>query len=36
MQRYEIVNGVMKVEGETNEAMMDEEGDKSVEGIGAC
>ncbi|XWS20149.1 hypothetical protein CRYUN_Cryun31cG0075800 [Craigia yunnanensis] len=30
-KRYEIVNGVMKVEGETNEAVMDKEGDKIVE-----
>ncbi|PPR94944.1 hypothetical protein GOBAR_AA25725 [Gossypium barbadense] len=30
-KRYEIVNGIVKVEGETNEAVMDEEGDKCVE-----
>lgn len=33
MQRYEIVNGIVKIEGETNKAVMDEEGDKCVEGI---
>ncbi|XP_022715144.1 nucleosome assembly protein 1;4-like [Durio zibethinus] len=30
-KRYEIVNGLVKVEGETNEAVMDKEGDKGVE-----
>ncbi|XP_021293981.1 nucleosome assembly protein 1;4 isoform X2 [Herrania umbratica] len=30
-KRYEIVNGVLKVEGETNEAVMDGEGNKSAE-----
>ncbi|XVF74406.1 hypothetical protein PTKIN_Ptkin13bG0108000 [Pterospermum kingtungense] len=30
-KRYEIVNGLMKVEGETNEAVMNEEGDKGAE-----
>ncbi|XVF25132.1 hypothetical protein REPUB_Repub13aG0187500 [Reevesia pubescens] len=30
-KRYEIVNGVIKVEGEKNEAVIDEEGDKGVE-----
>ncbi|XWS12070.1 hypothetical protein CRYUN_Cryun37aG0058900 [Craigia yunnanensis] len=29
-KRFEIVNGVMKAEGEKNEAVMDEEGDKGV------
>ncbi|XP_039070795.1 nucleosome assembly protein 1;4-like [Hibiscus syriacus] len=30
-KRYEIVNGIAKVEGETNEAMIDKEGDGCVE-----
>lgn len=32
MQRYEIVNGVVEVEGVTNEAPMDQEEDKATEG----
>ena len=33
MQRYEIVNGVVEVEGVTNESPMDQEEDKATEGI---
>ncbi|KAE8657491.1 Nucleosome assembly protein 1 [Hibiscus syriacus] len=32
-KRYEIVNGRAKVEGETNAAVIDKEGDGSVEGV---
>lgn len=32
LQRYEIVNGIVEVEGATNEALIDQEEDKATEG----
>lgn len=33
LQRYEIVNGVVEVEGVAKEAAVDQEGEKAAEGI---
>lgn len=36
LQRFEIVNGVVEVDGATNEAAMDQEEDKAAEGTCEC